>query len=207
MRRLIDGRRTDDFDASGYTVSASHRAVFVSADSPREVVGVSGSCPIFRRTALEQLRANVGYVLDPSYFTYGEDIDVMLRLNLAGWKVLYVPTLRAWHVRSGSTRPRSRFYEKPAHTQVHHFRNRLATIVKTWPQPVFWRRLLVLAAVETLLPFYLLLRRPSSIKNWAQAWWELWRDRRRLRRDRTAIQRAASPAAVSRLRTLLKRPA
>jgi len=205
--RLIDGQRTDNFDASGYTLSPAHRTVFLSADVPREVVGVSGSCPIFRRAALEQLRGTVGYVLDPSYFTYGEDIDVMLRLNLAGWKVLYVPTMRAWHVRSGSTAPRSRFYEKPDHTQVHHLRNRLATIVKTWPRPVLWRRLPILALVEAALPFYLLVRRPRSLKNWVRAWWELWRNCVRLRHDRALIQRAASPTAVARLRTLLQRPA
>ncbi len=205
--RLIDGQRTDTFDASGYTLSAAHRTVFLYADAPREVVGVSGSCPIFRRAALDHLRATVGYVLDPSYFTYGEDIDVMLRLNLGGWKVVYDPAMRAWHVRSASTAPRSRFFEKPDHTQVHHMRNRLATIAKTWPRPVLWRRLPILLAVETALPLYLLARRPRSLRNWVRAWWELWRDRGRLRRDRAVIQRAASPATVSRLRTLLQRPA
>ena len=205
--RLVDGRRTADFDAAGYSLSPAHRTAFVHADAPREVVGVSGSCPIFRRSALEQIRATVGYVLDPSYFTYGEDIDVMLRLNLAGWKIVYLPGIRAWHVRSASTAPHSRFYEKPDHTQVHHLRNRLATIVKTWPRPVLWRRLPILVAVELGLPLYLLARRPRSLKNWATAWRELWRNRRQLRRDRSAIQNAASPAAVSRLRSLLQWPA
>ncbi len=166
--RLVDGRRTADFDAAGYTLSPAHRTVFVRAAAPREVVGVSGSCPIFRRSALEQIRATVGYV---------------------------------------PTAPHSRFYQKPDHTQVHHLRNRLATIVKTWPRPVFWRRLPMLVAVELGLPLYLLVRRPRSLKNWATAWRELWRNRRQLRRDRCAIQRAASPAAVSRLRSLLGWPA
>lgn len=205
VHRLVEGRRTAEFDASGYTISAAHRTVFVRRGG--EVVGVSGSCPLFRRKALDAIRATVGYVLDPTYFTYGEDIDVMLRLNLAGWRVVHIPEMSAWHVRSGSTAPRSRFYEKPDVTQVHHLRNRLATIVKTWPRQVLLRRLPALAAIECALPFYLLIRRPRSLRNWFVAWRGLWRDRARLLRDRARIQTAATPAAIYRLRRLLQFPA
>jgi hypothetical protein len=203
--RLIAGRRTNEFDACGYTLSAAHRTVF--RRSGGEVVGVSGSCPLFRRTALEAIRGPVGYVLDPTYFTYGEDIDVMLRLNLGGWKVVHIPEMTAWHVRSGSTAPHSRFYEKPDVTQVHHLRNRLATIVKTWPRSVLIRRLPALVLIEGALPFYLLLRRPRSLKNWFAAWLALWGNRARLLRDRARIQAMATPAAIARLRGLLQRPA
>lgn len=199
--RLVNGQRTDLFDASGYTLSAAHRVVFRPAAS--EVVGVSGSCPIFRRAALNTIRKPVGYVLDPTYFAYGEDVDLMLRLNLAGWRVRYAPELRAWHVRSASTTPASRFYEKPDATQVAHMRNRLATIIKTWPAPLLRRHLVKLALVELALPAFLLVRKPRALRNWAEAWRHVWRERTRLLAARRAIQSAATPTGTRRLMQLL----
>lgn len=206
VQRLVNGQRTNVFDGSGYTLNALHRGVPIP-DSQRaqDVIGVSGSCPIFRHTALESVRAVTGYVLDPWYFTYGEDIDVMLRLHLAGWRVRYAPEMRAWHVRSGSTVPGSRFYEKPEATQVRHFKNRIATVIKTYPTALLLRRLPALALTEAALPFYLLLRaRPRSILSWIRSWGQLLKERRRLLRDRGSIQQKASPGAGERLRELLK---
>jgi len=199
--RLVDGKKTDQFDASGYTLSRAHRALF--RPDAREVIGVSGSCPLLRIKALKAIRTPVGYVLDPTYFTYGEDIDVMLRLNLGGWRVVASPAMRAWHIRSGSSAAASRFYEKSDATQVRHLRNRLATIIKTWPAPMLRRRLPILALVELALPFYLLGRRPQSLLNWVTAWKEVWRDHRRLLSDRRAIQSHAAPEATRRLIALL----
>jgi GT2 family glycosyltransferase len=201
--RLIDGKASDTFDAAGYTLRPSHRPRFLPIEIEQDVMGVSGSCPIFRRTALEAIAAPVGYVLDPWYFTYGEDIDVMLRLNLAGWRVRYTPLMKAWHVRSASTAPASRFYEKPNVTQVHHFKNRVATIIKAIPRGALIRRIPALLATELLLPFYLLMRRPSSLLNLAKAWRQVWSERRRLFRDRAAIRLGSSTRHMNRLSRLL----
>ena len=207
VRRLIDGNRTDVFDSAGYTLAANHRARFLPLDVEQDVVGVSGSCPIFRREALNAIRKPVGYVLDPWYFTYGEDIDVMLRLNLAGWRVRYVPSMNAWHVRSASTAPASRFYDKPDVTQVHHFKNRLATVTKSIPKRELWRRLPALFATEAALPFYLLVRKPSSLRNWLRGWKEVWKERHRLLADRRSIHDRASVSGIARLVQLLRRAA
>jgi GT2 family glycosyltransferase len=203
VRRLVDGKPSEAFDAAGYTLRPNHRPRFLPIDIEQDVMGVSGSCPIFRRAALDAIAAPVGYVLDPWYFTYGEDIDVMLRLNLAGWRVRYSPHMTAWHVRSASTAPASRFYEKPSVTQVHHFKNRLATVVKSIPRPALLRRIPALLATEVLLPFYLMTRRPSSLLNWAKAWRQVWSERRRLLRDRAAIRSHSSRRHMHRLSRLL----
>ena len=206
VQRLVNGRPTEEFDACGYTIAPMHRTAFVNDRwMAQDVVGVSGSCPIFRRSALESLRTTVGYVLDPWYFTYGEDIDVMLRLNLAGWRVRYLPQLRAWHVRSGSTAVASRFFEKSDATQVRHFKNRIATIIKTYPRSLLLRRLPVLAAGEIALPAYLLLRgRPRSVRNWFRGWSEVWLERQRLLRDRAALLEQTTADRVRRLCQLLR---
>lgn len=206
VHRLVDGRRTELFDAAGFTVVPTHRAVFVRSEREQDVVGVAGSCPLFRLAALQAASRPVGYVLDPWYFAYGEDIDLMLRINLAGWRLRYVPNLLAWHVNSGSTVPRSRFYQKPNHIQVHHFKNRLATVVKCLPTRTLVRRLPILLITEVGVPFYLLVRNPRSVINWLVAWHNLWTERQRLLNDRFRIQSDATPGARLRLDDLLRRP-
>lgn len=202
--QLVDGERTARLDQAGFTVSVTHRARFLKISQARDVVGVGGSCPILRRAALESIRAPVGYLLDPWYFASFEDIDAMLRLNLAGWKVRYIPEMLAWHIGSASTVPRSRFYQKPDAFQVHHLKNRVATIIKSLPRAVLLRRLPPLLFTEIATPLYLLLRHPGSILNWIAAWREVWRARKRLLRDRMAIQASASPRAIARLQMLLQ---
>jgi GT2 family glycosyltransferase len=208
VQRLTSGERTQVRDSAGYYLSMNHRARLVPNDIEQNVLGVSGSCPLFRRAALEDIRAPLGYVLDPWYFTYFEDIDVMLRLSLAGWRVRYVPAMRAWHVRSASTVPDSRFYEKPDHTQVHHFKNRIATIIKTTPWRALVRRLPALLSTELAIPvFFLLLRRPRSLRNWARGWISVWKERTRLLRDRAALDSRSSPRTRAELtRLLAQRP-
>jgi GT2 family glycosyltransferase len=202
--RLMQGKRTTELDQAGFTVSATNRVRFLRLSSIRDVVGVGGSCPLFRRAALDGIRAPVGYILDPWYFAYFEDMDVMLRLNLAGWRVQYIPEMLAWHVGAGSTVPRSRFYEKPNTIQVHHFKNRIATIIKSLPRQVLLRRLAPILFAEIATPAYLLLHRPRSILNWTAAWGEVWRARKQLLRDRMAIQATASREAIANLRVLLQ---
>lgn len=63
-----------------------------------EVDYVPGCTVLLRADALRQ----VG-MLDPTYFLYMEDVDLGVRLNLAGWKNLYVGSGRVYHEMSKST--------------------------------------------------------------------------------------------------------
>ncbi len=174
--RLANGQRTTELDACGYTLSRTFRTRLLEPDAERDVLGVSGSCPVFRVAALSTIRAPVGYVLDPWYFAYSEDVDLMLRLNLAGWRVRYVPHLLAWHVRSGSSVPAARFYEKPDHYQVHHL---------------------------LALPAYLVWHRPASVANWLHGWSAVRGELSRLLRDRRGIHSGDGPANTARVQSLL----
>jgi GT2 family glycosyltransferase len=203
VSRLVNGNRTDQLDSAGYTLTANNRPRLVRRHVEQDVLGVSGSCPLFRRAALLATATPVGYVLDPWYFTYYEDIDVMLRLNLAGWRVRYVPTMRAWHVRSASTVPASRFFEKPDETQVHHFKNRLATIIKSIPRRALLKRLPALIMTELGIPLFFLARRPRSVINWIRGWISVWGERSRLFADREAIALHSSESSRIALTRLL----
>lgn len=65
-------------------------------DSPGEVFSACAGAAIYRRDAL---RAIGGF--DERLFTYLEDVDVGLRLQLAGWRCIYEPVV-ALHAGGGS---------------------------------------------------------------------------------------------------------
>ncbi len=69
---------------------------------------VSGSCPVMRVEALDQVvqRFEAG-PYDPVFDTYGEDIDLAIKLARLGWQVRYEPTMSAAHLRSFSSARRA----------------------------------------------------------------------------------------------------
>lgn len=67
-------------------------------DEECEVFGVSGACPLYRRTALEDVKV-MGEYLDEDFFMYKEDVDISWRFLLYGWKNLYYPPAVAYHGR------------------------------------------------------------------------------------------------------------
>ena len=61
-------------------------------DTQTDIFGASGAASLYRVKALQE----VG-LLDEDFFAYYEDVDLSFRLQLAGWKVVYVPTARVYH--------------------------------------------------------------------------------------------------------------
>lgn len=68
-------------------------------DREREVDWVEGSCLFVRSALLEQIG-----LLDPSYFAYFEENDLVLRGRRAGYGAVYVPEARLWHKVSASSK-------------------------------------------------------------------------------------------------------
>lgn len=68
-------------------------------DEEREVDWVEGSCLLARSALLEEIG-----LLDPSYFAYFEENDLVLRGREAGYGAVYVPTARLWHKVSASSK-------------------------------------------------------------------------------------------------------
>ncbi len=88
----------------------------------REVAFPSGAALMVRRSAWDQLGG-----LDRDYFMYGEDLDLGLRLWLAGHRVGVVPAARLEHS-----------YEFHKGTQKWFFleRNRWRTVLSVYPAPL-----------------------------------------------------------------------
>jgi len=68
-------------------------------DLEREVDWVEGSCLLARSSLLQRIG-----LLDPAYFAYFEENDLILRGRRAGYTAVYVPGARLWHKVSASSK-------------------------------------------------------------------------------------------------------
>jgi GT2 family glycosyltransferase len=141
--------------------------------SPREVGYLSGACMAVRREAF----AAVGGFA-PEFFLYHEDLDLSLRLRLAGGRLGLEPGARVEHAYE---------FDKGPHKWRYMERNRGATLVRCWPGP-----LLVLVA-PALLATEGAIWAAAIAGGWsrekARATVELLGALPRLRRERRVIQR------------------
>ena len=91
-------------------------------DEAQEVLFPDGAAALYRREMLEE----VG-LFDEKFFAYGDDADLGLRGQLAGWKCQYVPGAIVHHVHSATAGKFSAFKAFLIE------RNRLFVAVKTFP--------------------------------------------------------------------------
>jgi GT2 family glycosyltransferase len=90
-------------------------------DQPGEVFGACAGAALYRRSVLVDAGG-----FDERYFTYLEDVDLALRLRLAGWRCRYEPVV-ALHAGEGSSERLS----NPLHFWVE--RNTLLLLAKAFP--------------------------------------------------------------------------
>ena len=103
----------------------------------RDIASISGALFAVRRNTWDLLGG-----LDPAYFLYHEDADLSLRCWLAGMRVTYAPAAVAEHTYSFTKNPEKMFLLE---------RNRLMTVLTTYPRPLLLRVLPALVATEPLL--------------------------------------------------------
>jgi len=107
------GEKTNKIDSVGLFSYKNRRIIDLGQgqedkgqfDQETEVFGISGASPIYRKTALEEIKLPTPYneYLDNDFFMYKEDIDISWRLRLKGWKAYYIPTAVAHHGRGTGT--------------------------------------------------------------------------------------------------------
>lgn len=95
-------------------------------DKQRYILGACGGAAMYRR----ELFDDIG-LFDDDYFAYLEDVDLGLRAQSAGYKCLYVPTSRVYHLGCGTT---GSGYS-PLVVKLSS-QNNLNTIVKNIPMPL-----------------------------------------------------------------------
>jgi GT2 family glycosyltransferase len=117
-----------------------------------EVFGASAGAALYRRAMLDEIG-----LFDEDFFAYLEDIDLAWRARLAGWRCLYVPEARVYHVHSATVGMRSAF------KGYHLGRNKLWTIVKNYPMPELALYAPVIGLYDLLaVAYHLLVRRDLS---------------------------------------------
>lgn len=149
-------------------------------EEPMDVFAACAGAALYRRTMLD----DVG-LFDEDYFIYLEDVDLSWRSQLMGWRTVYVPQARVYHVHSGTTQEASPF------KNYHLARNKVWTVIKNYPSPHFWLYLplILLYDVGTILYTLLVRGDTSALRGRLAAFRRLpeaWRKRREIQGRRRA---------------------
>lgn len=141
-------------------------------DQEREVFGVSGACPLYRREALEDVKV-LGEYLDEDFFMYKEDVDISWRFLLYGWKCYFYPKAVAYHGRgTGIIR---RFFNKQilanrsklSKFQRHYsFQNQHLMQVKNEMWGTFFSDFFHIMIRKIITPFYITIKEPFLWKSY-----------------------------------------
>lgn len=175
-------KKTDVIDSAGLVMFRNRRCVDRGQgeedrgqyDKAEEVFGITGACPLYRRTALEDSKIGDEY-FDSDFFMYKEDVDISWRLRLFGWKCFYEPSALAYHGRGTGAVSRATFFEiakkrsELSRFQKHYsYANERLMRAKNDLAQSVWRDFLPIAWKEMLMTGWMTLREPFL-------WKSLWR--------------------------------
>ena len=149
-------------------------------DIAKQVFGVSGACPLYRKNAMEDVKIpddNGGEYLDKDFFMYKEDVDISWRFLLFGWKSYYLPSAVANHGRGTGVLKRFTHWEVYKNRRklnkfqkYYSFKNQRLMQLKNELPMNFLQDLGPILCKEFLIFFYVLLREPFLIKAWFVMW-------------------------------------
>lgn len=152
-------------------------------DRREYVFGASGAAAFYRRAMLDTIRSGHEY-FDEAFFAYREDADLAWRAQWMGWRCLYVPEARGYHVRQVLPERRSQLSEA---INMHSFKNRFLLRVKNMDTGTYLRFFLPITARDVGALAYVLMRERSSLRAiplFFKALPQAWKYRKALRRHR-----------------------
>jgi GT2 family glycosyltransferase len=142
-------------------------------DRREYVFGATGAAALYRRSMIEDISV-AGEFFDNDFFAYREDADVAWRAQLMGWKCLYVPEARGWHVRRVTPERRN---ELPKEINWHSAKNRFLMRMKNAGtrllltlMPQMLARDLLIAGYAALIERNLLSALMFPLRNWSRTW-------------------------------------
>ncbi len=143
-------------------------------DREQEVFGISGACPIYRRSALEDTKIGDEY-LDNDFFMYKEDVDISWRMNLFGWKCYYFPKAVAHHGRGTGVLKRFTHHEVLKNRsklnklqKYYSYKNQRLMQIKNEFIGGFFKDFFDIIWKEILVFLYMVLREPFLFKAWLE---------------------------------------
>ncbi|MBV9503915.1 MAG: glycosyltransferase family 2 protein [Acidobacteriia bacterium] len=144
------------------------------------VFGATAAAALYRRTMIEDISID-GEFFDSDFFVYREDADVAWRAQLMGWKCLYVPYARGYHVRKVLPGNRRAL---PPEINMHSVKNRFLMRVKNISPDLYRRNWLSITARDLLVVGCCLLWEHTSMR----AFWYVARSWKRVLAKRRQIQ-------------------
>ncbi|MBI3666308.1 MAG: glycosyltransferase family 2 protein [Acidobacteria bacterium] len=124
------------------------------------VFGATAAAACYRREMINDVSIN-GEFFDPDFFAYREDADLAWRAQLLGWKCMYAPNARAYHVRK--LRPGMR-RSVPAEINMHSVKNRFLMRLKNITPSLYLRNVVPITLRDLGIMAYCLLGEQTSIK-------------------------------------------
>ena len=124
------------------------------------VFGATAAAALYRRAMIDDVAVD-GEFFDSEFFVYREDADVAWRAQLMGWKCLYTPHARGYHVRSVLPGKRRAL---PAVINMHSVKNRFLMRIKNMTGHLYWRNWFSITARDLIVVSCCLLREQSSLR-------------------------------------------
>jgi GT2 family glycosyltransferase len=145
------------------------------------VFGATAAAALYRRQMIENTSV-LGEFFDPDFFVYREDADVAWRAQLMGWRCIYTPLARGYHVRN--VLPGNRRALPPV-INMHSVKNRFLLRIKNMTPDLYRRNWFSITVRDVVVIGACLLREHSSL----QAFWYLARNWKRVVAKREEIMK------------------
>jgi GT2 family glycosyltransferase len=137
------------------------------------VFGATAAAALYRRTMIEDVSVD-GDFFDPDFFVYREDADVAWRAQLLGWRCLYTPYARGYHVRAVLPGNRRAL---PREINMHSVKNRFLMRIKNMTLDLYRKHWFAITARDAVVLGCCLLYEHYSLKafwlvlkSWRKAW-------------------------------------
>ena len=124
------------------------------------VFGATAAAALYRREMIEDIKIN-GEFFDHDFFVYREDADVAWRAQLLGWKCLYTPLARGYHVRNVLPGKRRAL---PPEINMHSVKNRFMLRAKNMTADLYRRNWISITLRDTLVLAACLTHEFSSLR-------------------------------------------
>ena len=149
------------------------------------VFGATAAAALYRRQMIEDISL-LGEFFDPDFFVYREDADVAWRAQLMGWRCVYTPHARGYHVRA--VLPGNRRALPPV-INMHSVKNRFLMRIKNMTPDLYRRNWLSITGRDLVVVGACILHEHSSLKAFvylARNWRRVWAKRQEIMRRRRA---------------------
>jgi GT2 family glycosyltransferase len=143
------------------------------------VFGATAAAALYRRRMIDDIAIGDEF-FDPDFFVYREDADVAWRAQLLGWRCIYTPHARGYHVRN--VLPGNRRALPPV-INMHSVKNRFLMRMKNMTADLYRRNWLSITLRDMVVISCCLIREQSSLKAFwyvAQNWKRVMAKRREI---------------------------